>query len=115
LFAARTANALAEYLHVFSAVVPESLRRHIRERLRGDVFLPYLETDFFWLENTNNSNAVCHQGILGAAFTVEDDADLLARLCLRARAVLPVFLRGFGPDGACSEGPAYWDFGFGWL
>lgn len=115
LFASRTANALAEYLHIFAAVVPAPLRNRIRERLRGDVFLPYLETDFFWLENTNNWNAVCHQGILGAAFTVEDDADLLARLCLRTRAALPTFLRGFGPDGACSEGPAYWDFGFGWF
>lgn len=115
LFASRTANALAEYLRIFAAVVPDGMRSRIRGRLRDTVFLPYLETDFFWLENTNNWNAVCHQGILGAAFTVENDADLLARLCLRARAALPVFLRGFGPDGACSEGPAYWDFGFGWF
>lgn len=115
LFASRTANTLAEYLHVFAAVIPDALAGRIRERLRRDVFLPYLERDFFWLTNTNNWNAVCHQGILGAAFAVEEDADLLARLCLRARGALPTFLRGFGADGSCSEGPAYWDFGFGWF
>lgn len=115
LFAARTANALAEYLHVFSSVIPAPLRERVRGRLRRDVFEPVLSRDFFWMESTNNWNAVCHQGVLGAALASEDDPDLLARLCLRARTALPRFLAGFGPDGACSEGPAYWDFGFGWF
>lgn len=115
LFAARTANALAEYLHVFAAIIPAALRERVRARLRRDVFESFLARDFFWMESTNNWNAVCHQGVLGAALAVEDDADLLARLCLRAREALPRFLAGFGPDGACSEGPAYWDFGFGWF
>ncbi|MFH1500209.1 MAG: heparinase II/III family protein [Verrucomicrobiota bacterium] len=115
LFAARTANILAEYLRVFAAVMPADLTSRVRTRLRRDVFEAYLDRDFFWLENTNNWNAVCHQGILGAALAVEDDAGLIARLCLKLRTALPRFLDGFGPDGACSEGPSYWDFGFGWF
>jgi hypothetical protein len=28
---------------------------------------------------------------------------------------LPIFLSGFGADGGSSEGPGYWDYGFGWF
>lgn len=113
LFVAQTADLLAEILGVFKNQLPAPFHPRLLARLRRDTFPSFLNQDYFWRTTTNNWNAVCHQGVLGAALALETDASLLAALLDRARTGLPHFLSGFGPDGACSEGPAYWDFGFG--
>lgn len=115
LFGCETANLMGECFAVFSPFIPLPLQTRIRERLRQDYFENYCENDFFWMHASHNWNAVCHQGILGAALAIEDDAELLADLFLKARTHLPVFLNGYGEDGGCSEGPTYWDYGFGWF
>ncbi|EIP99082.1 Heparinase II/III-like protein [Opitutaceae bacterium TAV1] len=115
LFAAETAHLMAELFSVFAAIIPPDQQAIIRKKLRRDIFENYLATDCWWMLATNNWNAVCHQGVLGAALTIEDDPDLLAALVEKAARHLPAFLDGFGDDGACSEGPAYWDYGFGWF
>jgi Heparinase II/III-like protein. len=115
LFAAESANTFAELLTIFRAVIPDDLSRRIRERLRVQCFQNYLDRDppFYWTARPTNWNAVCHQGVVGAALTIEDDHALLARLVARAAAALPTFLDGFEKDGASSEGPIYWAYGFG--
>jgi hypothetical protein len=118
LFAAECANNLAELLVVLAAVIPADLAQRIRDRLRVQFFENYAnDTDgrFFWVNNTNNWNAVCHQGVLGAALAIEDDHALVARMLAKAAAGLPVYLSGFGTDGSTSEGPGYWSYGFGWF
>ncbi|RRJ94650.1 heparinase [Opitutaceae bacterium TAV4] len=115
LFAAETASHLADLLHVFGEILPKKLRAGIRAKLRRDIFENYLTGGefFWWTQQRNNWNAVCHQGIVGAALAVEDDAGLLAALVAKASKHLPAFVDAFGDDGACSEGPAYWEYGFG--
>lgn len=117
LFAAETANLMGELLNVFAAHAGDARRAAIQARLREQFFLNYLEYPqrCAWTSSTNNWNAVCHQGVLGGALSVEDDADLLARLFDKAATNLPGFLSGFTPDGGCSEGPGYWNYGFGWF
>ncbi len=115
LFAAETANLMAELLHVFNSLIPKEQQAIIRRKLRRDIFENYLSADRWWMRTTNNWNAVCHQGVVGAALTIEDDPALLAALVVKAAGHLPTFIDGFGDDGACSEGPAYWSYGFGWF
>jgi hypothetical protein len=117
LFAAETANLMAEFLVVFGSIIPETLANHMRLRLRRDFFENYLDNwpMFWWTRSTNNWNAVCHQGVLGAALQVEEDNDLVARLLRVASFRLTRFLEGFGSDGGCSEGAGYWQYGFGWF
>ena len=116
LFAAETANLMAECLDVFGAAIPEDLRADILRRLHDSVFKRYLEEpSFWWTSVTGNWNAVCHQGVIGAALAVVEDPDLLAALLHKAASRLPAFLAGYGSDGGCSEGPAYWVYGFGWF
>lgn len=117
LFGAETANTLAELLVIFHRVLPEDLRRRIKTRLRAQFFENYIGTEepFRWETASTNWNAVCHQGVLGAALTCEEDHHLVARLLALAAARLPRFLDGFGDDGSTSEGPAYWGYGFGWF
>lgn len=115
LFCAETANLMAEMLDLFGTVIPADLQTRIRQRLQSTVFENYLNRWFVWKEITNNWNAVCHQGVIGAALAVVDDPHFLARLLEEARRCLPAFLSGFGPDGGCTEGPGYWNYGFGWF
>lgn len=115
LFCAETANLMAEMLDLFGAVFPEELQSRVRRRLQATIFDNYLRRDFHWMTVEHNWNAVCHQGVIGAALSQEDDPSRLAELLERMRVHLPFFLKGFGPDGGCSEGPAYWNYGFGWF
>ncbi len=115
LFAAETANMMAEIVDLFGSVLPGDLIAKIYWRLRGQFFDNYLNRheDFWWAKASNNWNAVCHQGVLGAALAIEPDLSLVARLLHLGKRYLPTFLRGFSADGACSEGPGYWQYGFG--
>jgi len=117
LFAAETANLMAELLTLFPDVFAPSLVTAIKGRVRRDFSENYVNRheDFFWTKATSNWNAVCHQGVVGAALALEDDTALLARILILVKKYLPLFLRGFGSDGACSEGPGYWQYGFGWF
>ena len=117
LFAAETANNLAELLVVFAAVIPAPLARRIQTRLRVQFFENYANRQpaFHWSSMPMNWNAVCHQGVLGAALTVETDHRLVARMLAKASLGLPHYLDGFGEDGSTSEGPGYWSYGFGWF
>lgn len=117
LFAAETANLMAELLTLFPDTFEPGFAAAIKTRVRRDFSENYVNRheDFFWTKATNNWNAVCHQGILGAALALEEDTALLARILALSKKYLPLFLRGFGADGACSEGPGYWQYGFGWF
>ena len=117
LFAAETANTVAELLVVFRAVVPDALAQRVKTRLRAQIFENYADRQppFHWTQLPMNWNAVCHQGVLGAAFAIEEDHALVARLVSQAARGLPCFIAGFGDDGSTSEGPGYWSYGFGWF
>jgi hypothetical protein len=117
LFAAETANLMAELLTLFPETFEPSLVAAIKNRVRRDFSENYLNRheDFFWTKATNNWNAVCHQGVIGASLALEEDTELVARILMVAKKYLPLFIRGFGSDGACSEGPGYWQYGFGWF
>ncbi len=119
LFCTETANVMAELIDLLGGVMPASLRERIRGRLLHQVFATYLDESltprFEWKHCTNNWNAVCHQGIVGAALSQLDDPRLLAEILASAAKCLPFFLSGFGDDGGCSEGPGYWNYGFGWF
>ncbi len=66
-----------------------------------------------WLTTTNNWNAVCLAGVVGAALAQVEPRDDRARFVAAAEHYSRFFLRGFTPDGYCSEGLGYWNYGFG--
>jgi hypothetical protein len=117
LFVAETANLIAEAIDLFGPFIPADLLQQMQWRLRILVWENYTNRheDFFWPKGNNNWNAVCHQGVIGSALAFCDDDALLARMLATARRYLPLYLKGFGPDGGCSEGPGYWQYGFGWF
>ncbi|CAN5524809.1 heparinase II/III family protein [soil metagenome] len=115
LFAAETANLFGELLNLLGPSIDQTFAEQIRARLNTQYFENYLANTPDWAHATHNWNAVCHQGVLGAALAVCDDPQLLGRLFERASEGLAYFLNGFTADGGSSEGPGYWGYGFGWF
>jgi hypothetical protein len=114
LFAAETANLFGELLNVFGDHVPPAMKAIVIKRLSQQFWKNYLTGNFVWYTIANNWNAVCHQGVLGSALSVCDDASIVADMLHAAAPRMRLFLDGFSPDGGCSEGPGYWSYGFGW-
>jgi hypothetical protein len=98
--------------------LPSDVRALIRQEIEKRVFVPYRrmvagEQDQYWLVVDNNWNAVCLAGVTGAALTLIEDAHQRAWYALAATHYSRHFLNGFTPDGYCSEGVGYWNYGFG--
>ena len=110
------ARTLARILgSVGDALPPETVRR-VRDEVNRRVFTPYLERPqaHWWFFGHNNWNAVCHCGCVIAALGLIEDRATRARFVEGAERGLPSFLEfGFDPDGYCSEGMSYWNYGFG--
>jgi hypothetical protein len=67
----------------------------------------------WWITGGNNWNSVCHAGVVTAALTLIDDPKRRAWYIAAAEKFMEPFFDGFTPDGYCSEGMGYWNYGFG--
>ncbi len=116
-FAGETANTMAHLVDLFGPAIGQDNVGEVWRRLRSQFFENYVNRhdDFFWMLSSGNWNALCHQGVAGPALTLEQDHYLLARMLMFMKRYLPIYLSGYGEDGGCSEGPAYWQLGFGWF
>jgi hypothetical protein len=91
----------------------------IRRELERRTFGPYLgyltagKPRLWWPICTSNWNAVCQSGVTGAALAVIDSPERRATFAAAADRLIQYFLEGFTPDGYCSEGLGYWNYGFG--
>lgn len=96
-------------------------RRLVRENLERRTFAPFRDMlkgrqkEAGWLSATHNWNAVCLGGVTGAALAVLDSAEERAWFAAVAEQRIKSFLSGFTPDGYCSEGLSYWNYGFGYF
>ncbi|HLP26418.1 MAG TPA: heparinase II/III family protein, partial [Acidobacteriota bacterium] len=61
----------------------------------------------------NNWNSVCHAGVVGTALAALPSRSERALVVGWAELNLAYYLKGFTPDGYCSEGVGYWNYGFG--
>ncbi|MCD6355278.1 MAG: heparinase II/III family protein, partial [Prolixibacteraceae bacterium] len=69
-------------------------------------------TRMFWINSTNNWNAVCHGGMIAASLATADvNPELAAKTISRALNKLPCSLSEYAPDGIYPEGPTYWGYG----
>lgn len=117
LFAAETGFALAEIVSLLETrIAPLVVARARREVFRR-VLEPYsgLGPALWWETATMNWAAVC-AGSIGAAalYLIEDDL-VLAPVLRRVLDTIDCYLKGFGEDGASTEGISYWTYGFGFF
>lgn len=66
----------------------------------------------FWINGTNNWNAVCHGGMIAASLAIVDvNPELAAKTISRALDKITGSLSEYYPDGVYPEGPTYWGYG----
>ncbi|MBL7141141.1 MAG: heparinase II/III family protein [Planctomycetes bacterium] len=109
---------LATAAYLLGDRLSPDVRTLIRENLQRRIFEPYHkmvagQQSRYWLGSTNNWNAVCLANVTGAALAAVPSRDERAWFIVAARTYVAHFLRGFTPDGYCSEGLGYWHYGFG--
>lgn len=95
-------------------------RQLIRDNLQRRIFGPYRAAingtgkDFWWIHTHNNWNAVCLDGVTGAALATIPSASERAWYVAVAEQNIGAYLTGgFTSDGYCVEGLGYWNYGFG--
>lgn len=119
LVAASTGWTLATALHLLGDHLDEAVAERVRRELQHRIFGPYLamvrgtRPPAWWMRHNANWNAVCTAGVVGAALAVLELAEERAVVLAGMERSMPRYLAGFGEDGYCSEGLAYWNYGFG--
>jgi hypothetical protein len=111
--------ATADYL--LGDRLPEPTRRLLHKELQRRIFHPFREMvegrqkEIFWLPAMHNWNVVCLGGVTGSALATLESREDRAFFVAAAQHYVQNFLRGFSPDGYCSEGLGYWNYGFGYF
>lgn len=114
LFAAE----VAQTLYLLDGVIDPAVRRTVMETLQKYIFEPMRRTlasgkGHWWLTTTNNWNAVCLNGVTGAALAVLPTREERALFVGVAERYAQNSIDGFTDDGYCSEGMGYYNYGFG--
>ena len=119
LASALTGWRLATILGLFRDDLSPALASRLQTELRRRILDPFdriitgKRAPFWWMTRKMNWNAVCLAGITGTALAAEPDAGKRLRMLEAALRYSRYFLESFLPDGYCSEGAAYWNYGFG--
>lgn len=119
LASSATGFELALTLNWLGDKLSPEVRNLVMANLERRVFQPFegavrnRQPELWWLTTTNNWNAVCLANTAGAAMAAIDDLERRAFFAAAAEHFIRNFLRGFTPDGYCSEGMGYWNYGFG--
>lgn len=97
--------------------ISERLRNEIQERTMD----AYMNNDDFWWMALdykpgmmiNNWNPWCNFNVLQTFFLLENDKDKLAKAVWRTMESVDHFINYTHSDGACEEGPSYWEHAAG--
>ena len=119
LFSSELGGELALAHHLLGNNLGINTRLLIEKKVRSRVLDPFhamVRGDRranWWLTCTNNWNSVCLAGVTAAAVSLVQDRGERAVFIAAAEQLSKNFLRGLTPDGYCSEGLGYWNYGFG--
>ncbi len=95
------------------------VKKLLADNLERRTFTPFTnlittgKPAMWWLTSEMNWNSVCLAGVTGAALTTIESPQRRAFFAAAAEKYSEYFLKGFTPDGYCSEGIGYWNYGFG--
>lgn len=119
LFAAETAQTLAELLFLLQDKLHPAIIFRCRSEIERRIFTPFLtRVEPYWWESCHmNWAAVCGGsiGMAGIYLMQGNDTERLALLLSQLLPVMEHFLSGFEPDGTCLEGLSYWTYGMSYF
>lgn len=114
-------SAMLSWMHYFLAPAFDKIDPAISQRMRHElqtrIMDPYMNQDnFWWLAANyrpgmmiNNWNPWCNSGVLQTFLLIEKDREKLAKAVYRSMVSVDKFINYTHDDGACEEGPAYWE------
>lgn len=115
LFAAETAQTLAEILELMGTDFTLLTQNRIREEIDKRIVQPFEENHWEWEDKKNNWSGVIGGCIGMTALSVLEKNSARQRAILqKVDHSLQSYLKGFALDGACEEGVGYWSYGFGY-
>lgn len=119
LNSASLAHAIAETLYLLGDQLPPATRIRAINALERRIFDPMRQTFATgkgngWLESASagNWNAVCLDGVTGAALSVLPGRRERALFVAAAERYSGNYLNSFTDDGYAEEGISYWNYGF---
>ena len=117
---------MAEALAEVGDGLPPELRTRVLAEVERRVLAPYRASNAvsgegrgadagrcWWFFGRSNWNAVCHANVVRAALAVVEGRAGRAAFVEAAERAQRFFLESFLPDGYCSEGGGYWNYGYG--
>ena len=125
LGASHRAYGMAEALCLAGDRLPPAVVARARAEMERRVFAVYRraalldsvkatsDAGCWWFFGYSNWNAVCHSCIVRAALAVIEDRNDRAIFVEGAERGARCFFTGFLPDGYCTEGSGYWNYGYG--
>lgn len=121
LMAGHIGLSMAICLDWLGARLPEATRVKMRAELERRILKPHLlhargektHGQHWWFHSRNNWNSVCNGNVVRIALAVVEDRKLRAEFVAFAEESVPYALSGYTPDGYCSEGMGYWNYGYG--
>lgn len=112
--------SLAAAYNVLGDKLSPEVRQTLLSTIEKRTFAPYEKAiktksyrPLWWIVGDNNWNAVCQASVTGAALAIIDSPQRRAWYIAAAEKFSQAFIKGFTPDGYCSEGLGYWSYGFG--
>lgn len=115
LFAAETGAQLAVVASLLGDeldAAASGIIRRIDHEIETRITRPYLDRHFWWMGNgdepMNNWTAWCTQNVLISTFTRQTTQAVRRAVITQAAHSLDAFLKDYGEDGACDEGPHYY-------
>ena len=105
---------ISEIVYLIGDKLPALVRRRARAEVQYriiDSFAECQDGKYGWLTWKNNWAAVCIGSILSAYLYLATEEEIEAQLP-RMMKIADNYLDGFEDDGCCTEGYAYWNYGF---
>lgn len=114
------AYALHFFKEEFDKMDP-SIAVTIKDALRKNIMDPYLDPQMkqWWMggmakaRRLNNWSPYCTTNVIAVFLLCEDDPDRLVQALKQSVVTMDMYMNDQGSDGACDEGPSYWDMGPG--
>lgn len=116
LFAAETGATLAELFERLEDQFSPFLKERMLQELETRILTSYESRPWAWEQKENNWSSVIGGAVgLTVLSVVPKGSPRQLQLVKRLDTAMQSYLRGFGEDGACEEGVAYWSYGFGYF
>lgn len=118
LEAAELVFVISTVLYILDSKINSEIVKKVKQNIQTRIFLPFKRMiagtipENWWLRGTNNWNAVCLNGVVSSALLLLEKKEERAFFIAAAEYYIKFYFEGFSPDGYCTEGVGYWNYGF---